>query len=796
MAVENVGGVSISLDMIGNASARIKQVGSQLSSLAGTARKVAAEAGKGLASGFTPAVNGIKGQFRGLSDEVKYGLLPIATGSMLAVGRMVQAQSQQVLELGKTYFRVLGGIGAAVLGVAANFESAEAQIRFAFGDKTQQVMKKALLVAERTAFKTKEVFGLVASLGRFHVDPFTEVRGKGGGTMTALEALQDVAAATGQALPSVKMALQNFLSGTTFKQAILSARRRLDLVPEALKKIKDGFADAATPQEKFALFAGAISESYGGMGEKLSHTFAAIVANIGDVRDKLFAAIGTPALKGFTKLALAVKDWLNELAARAAEGGGLAKVFTQLAKVASVVGLVMLRLVKFAVRVIEVFPTLTAVGVTLTSGLVAMTMAAAALIVTVIAIGSAALVTAGAIKLMQLSFKSLAIMSTKVLLPALAKVQFLLMSRLPMAARVNIATLSGLTKAFYAVRVAAFAAFSTIATALAPFWPVILGVTAAVGLLVSAWNRDFGGMRTTVERIVATFSALRSLFKSLNSDGVGFMSLEQHKELKRLGLVQFVTDLFSGIENLRRSFEALADGFSEAFSAALDAAGWLDNTEKSVKGLDDALGVVETPKWLEALNQVSPEQWREFGKEVGKVVGVTIKLADAVVSLAEAFESLSMAFSHPVDTAHAFGLALTGEMDRAADMLNARGKGGSGQESEDGGFWRDYTKTILPAAAGPVVDALWPTVTHEPSARKAQEAGGAFVGTNALPWNMATDNASKSTDTNQTFARDEQLLTAIMSKGNFVMEVDGREIGKLRAKETAETRGRSVGGGF
>lgn len=110
---------------------------------------------------------------------------------------------------------------------------------------------------------------------------------------------------------------------------------------------------------------------------------------------------------------------------------------------------------------------------------------------------------------------------------------------------------------------------STVAGALATaFWPIMIGIGAVI-LLKKAWERDFGGIRTSItdlyNKAQLVFQGISALWGSLTGS-TGQMTAELAQNLQQAGLWEFTKTLFMLAFRAKAVISGLVSGFSSGFS--------------------------------------------------------------------------------------------------------------------------------------------------------------------------------------------------------------------------------------
>jgi len=714
MATRSLGRVAIILDVVGDAEGKIIRVEGSLKNLEKTARRASRRTASGVAAVGMETSRATAG-ITSFATSFKFGVGLLIGGMFLQIANNARQTTLAIVELGVQTLKTFGMIGANILGVAKDFELAEAQLRFAFGDRAQEVMEKALDTATRTSFLTREVLNITATLGRFGIDPFAEsaqVKTKSGAIINGLEAINDAAAATGKQMFQVRLALQNFISEKTFKAAVRSPRRRLDLPLEVVEKLKDGFKEAQTAQERFNIFVKALGGTFGGMGRSISGTLDFVMKNLVDFKELLFDTIGRPAVAVFTPLLLKFQEWLKVLRDNEKQVASFSKVFKELSEQVVKVASALFMVVRFVTRLAQENPKLTKRIIQFTAAL------------------SVLAIVLGGVLTIMISF-ALAVVAVLVVITTL---------------------IAGI--ALFVVGLVAF-------QLMIPTIILLTSVLVLVGVAVDDLGKSFGITFESITLVLKrTFFTVKALFELINTSigDQGSISEASFNKLKELGIVQFVADLFGAWFRLKEAVVA-AWGVIRPVLVEFGILG-----EKLTKKTDK-LGVVTSGSFLNMINSMSPEKWREIGTVVGIVVGKMItdfaKLTAEVMKLASSIDvfitALNFALKNPLVAGGLLLAGGTGALTQASQIASEREK--LALEKPE----------ITPLGGG--------RITHRPSARAAQEPA-VVVAREAVNQSFVGQREQEG------FADDPvQMMTR-----PIIINLDGRKMAEVLFQETNRSR--------
>ena len=178
-------------------------------------------------------------------------------------------------------------------------------------------------------------------------------------------------------------------------------------------------------------------------------------------------------------------------------------------------------------------------------------------------------------------------------------------------------------------------AASSIGSALtAAFWPVIIGI-AASAILRRAWDRDLGGIRSTLTRWYEqgklVFEGLSAIFGSLTGSTAS-MSGELARRLQGAGLFEFTKNLAMTMFRVKRFVSGLVTGFSTGFQAIA----------KTIIGVANVImlplrpviwvvkQIVSTFSWLVPITaSIKSDRFQALGIAIGAVAGSLVAVVGA-----------------------------------------------------------------------------------------------------------------------------------------------------------------------
>ncbi len=194
---------------------------------------------------------------------------------------------------------------------AAAFEDMESGLKFAFGDKAGDVFSKVTTEAQKLNFTMLETADLTRSLGIMKINPFGDGKdiqtftARTGESITALEALQDTASATGKGTQAVMIAIREFMGGNN-----TSLARRFDIPLTEVKEWRKETQKATDIQGQFNILIDKLSGKYGGATKMREDNLNFILAQIPDLVQQIQAALGKGAAKALTP---ALKEFMDAL---------------------------------------------------------------------------------------------------------------------------------------------------------------------------------------------------------------------------------------------------------------------------------------------------------------------------------------------------------------------------------------------------------------------------------------------------------------------------------------------------
>ena len=564
----SVGNVAIVLNVRGDAEQKVYSVSNSLDKLSSTASKIGGSFG------------GIGNLFGGTLTDIQN------------FASMLQESAVQMKEWGQNVLMTLGEVGGGIIETAAQFEESRLGMEFTFGrmgksaEEVAGIFQQAQDVAARTSFMTREVFDLTTQLGRSGIgDPFREVTTASGESITALEALNDLAASKGrQGMGLLLGALQNFLGDPT-GMGMTSLRRRMDIPIEMVDKLKERISDTADAQEAFNVLVEETANFYGGAGRAMEGSILFQLAQIPDLFELLGSEIGKGALEPLKDIVAEVVEWLGGLLAVERETHALGNMFSEIAEAVAPVARFVFNIVKTMIDFALAHPTLVKISIAI--------------------IGIIALVALLVGGFMQLSF-SIVFTTIKM---AIMFVMFIAMLPLILL-----------------------------------FGTIFIGVIVAIGLAVvfwrKIWDENMFGIRTFVEKTKAVLTGLFELISSMSEGGMGRMSRGTYNTLKRMGLLQFVADLFGAFFRLKHAVMGLWEGIKIAVTSAWEGIrpifvrwGWIQDEMSGEMGSG----------FLDALNRMTPEQWERIGESMGRFIGRAMDFGVKIVEMIDQVHTIFMA---------------------------------------------------------------------------------------------------------------------------------------------------------
>jgi hypothetical protein len=225
-----------------------------------------------------------------------------------------EARGRQISAFGKN---MLGGIRNLTQGVimeASMFETAEANLKFSFGDKWEKMYQRTQDEAAKLSFTFGETLRLVGDLGKLKIDPFggdraaksmNVFKGKTGEMVSALQVIQDTADASGKRAGDAMYAIREAMAGQW-----MSLRSRFNIPSEWLKEWKKEMKGATTQQEKYNVLIDKLAEKFGGAGELRKFDWSKIMENLPDL---IQIIKGTAGRKGLRHMAMGLQGIIDAL---------------------------------------------------------------------------------------------------------------------------------------------------------------------------------------------------------------------------------------------------------------------------------------------------------------------------------------------------------------------------------------------------------------------------------------------------------------------------------------------------
>lgn len=578
------GTVSVVLEVQGDARRKIEGIVSAIESVEQAA--ASATAGGGLFSRVGGDASHILEGVRGIRSAARAGVLGMGMEIAQEMGQMLQQAGQQLQDFGTGILTTMASFGQQVLRFSTANEGVLESFRFVYGDRADALMRQTNEVASRTSMLTSQVQEIVTTLGRTGVtDPFASVTTSAGQAITAVEALNDLAATMGsRGAEHLSVSIRSFLGGATEASAVRSAQARFDLPMEIVNELKAVFRGTdGDLQARYQGFAQIISQHFGGAGRAMEGTTGFMLANLEDKWQLFMTSLGSTALDSFKPLLREVSTWLGNLTA---DGSAFRDAFKALADIAATVAGWLFKIVKFATEFAQAHPTLVKWTVILTAIAAVVAIIIGKLMVGIVVFGGlivAALVLAGIVSMIAMVLAPLMITAM--------------------------------------IAVAAIAAV---------FLPPILAAMAI-------WQNDTWGVRTGLERVWNIMKAMYQLINSEDAFGEGLIDNETFAELERLGITQLVLDIWGAFVRLREGAKYAWEGMMEGFRKVGAVLGPVWN---QIFGIEESVAAVgqtgmSSGSLLDFINSMSPDDWKRIGEAVGKFLGDMVKNLTLLVTVLE-----------------------------------------------------------------------------------------------------------------------------------------------------------------
>lgn len=485
-------------------------------------------------------LDNIAGQFVNLGAAAMQASSGISSshGSVIAMihglhelanaGNMVSAWGENTLSL---FSQVTSG----VFNMAAEFESLNARMGFAFGERQAEVWERVQTYARDSVYTFNEVAGIVGQLGvaipgvaaEFATLP-EQYTSRAGGLIDAFHVLGDTASGTGRSINMIGYEAMQMMSGV-----FRGAHQVLHLTHQETETIKHAISSTTDTAAQFSSIMQVLAAHYGGATQAMAHTFSFLMLQIPDVIQILENQVGQRGLAVLRDTLEDVVKWMRELGNDTAFIASMGDVFVGMAEGVSAAARWGMVVVDHIRQFVGQNPGLVKVGIAL--GVIAAAMTV---------IGGTLLSAA-----------------------------------------------AGLTVFITSVSMAGAALFTGFSTALMVITAVgaaLAGLVAFGGILKVAFENDLGGIATAFRGIGLIVEGLGEAFHYWNGD-ITAITEGMAEKLRDAGLLNFFVNLVSWIARAREWTTGFLDGI-QAGIAQINMSGLLSGFDAVARSLE-AVGI-------------------------------------------------------------------------------------------------------------------------------------------------------------------------------------------------------------
>lgn len=533
-------------------------------SVTGNAEKKLDDIANGLTKVASHA-NQLNSSAKKAGGEVEEIASSTKTSALSSLGDQLQALGDKFNEF-YTRIRTVGeDFAKEVVKDAATFEDAQSEMRFAFKDDWESVMKGVLKDSADLTFTFEQTSRLASSLGRMKINPFggTDQEhqlflSRNGEKIRALSVLQDTADAVGKSADDLVVSIRNAMSGSW-----KSLQDRFDIPKDKIQAWRKEIEQLKDPQEKYNKLVSELALMFGGAGLEKAGNWNKTIAQVPDLLQQIRAAAGGPVLREMSKGVQELVDVLAKVAKDENTMKALSEGFRVFGEAFAWGTRQLAGFIGWSQKLINQMPWLPK---------------AAAIFVMV----------AGA---------------------------FTAFSAAAISAALGVGAL-----------VTAFAAigWEFVVAGLLAAGPLLLLVGGALGVFALAskatadtMERDWSGIGGTLQKIKIGFEALNELISSYNGT-TGEMSVETADKLKKAGIMDFVLSVF----NVFHKLNVMWDEFMDTIDDISDEVGptllpMLAEMGDLIYELADAFGLVDAAS---KANASTTEDWSAAGRELGHIV--------------------------------------------------------------------------------------------------------------------------------------------------------------------------------
>jgi hypothetical protein len=231
------------------------------------------------------------------------------SSSLDRMNRRIDSFSQQMASSFNTLWRSIIHGANSVISKAAEIETSEVMLKFAFRDMSkaagdaieQQIQDTGLLTMQTT----NEIRDLVTDMKRMSnvniFDPSVpklmyQANGEMHEMLNGAVLLGDVASGLQFGTRSARLGIMGLLTDN-----FASAKKHLDPIASKMDEYKKALVGATTQQEKFARIAPLLARDFGGLSDMQRHTWKYMASQLGDIKEKLTTTFARPFMAALLK---------------------------------------------------------------------------------------------------------------------------------------------------------------------------------------------------------------------------------------------------------------------------------------------------------------------------------------------------------------------------------------------------------------------------------------------------------------------------------------------------------------
>jgi len=268
------------------------------------------------------------------------------------LANMFDFVGQRSLNVSKAIMRGFSGVYGQLFDIGTSFEYIKGGLDFAFGRKSQAVMRDALNIAQETNISTREVLDVTRSLGVLKINPFSEMVTKKGEIQSSLKSLSDLATLVPQqGMQGALFAIRNALSGQW-----RSLQMRFDIPLNIIDEIRARIDKTMSTQQRFNVIMQGITDKFGGLMKSVEHTARFALDNIKDVMTNLAYDVFRKSIEEMTPYFQQIFSYLKAFRRDKESVQAIAKVFTGMTESIMVLAKYFLSIAKTLVNIVKLHP--------------------------------------------------------------------------------------------------------------------------------------------------------------------------------------------------------------------------------------------------------------------------------------------------------------------------------------------------------------------------------------------------------------------------------------------------------